>query len=103
MRNPLFAITRSNAKPRSHELNQARAGAYASGPHLQKNAEPMIDIHWPKLKAILILPGKSTSKTGGRADFQIVEDDYGAHRRILHREKKRILAFGWIRRAVDQN
>jgi len=63
----------------------------------------MIDLEKPKTEAVRILAGKTMSEPRSGCDFEIVENNDRADRRLIHGEKKSMLALRWIGRAVDQD
>jgi hypothetical protein len=63
----------------------------------------MIDVQTPESKPFQILSGQAMSKARSSANFQIIDYNYGTDRRVAEGEEKRVLAFGWIRRAIHEN
>jgi hypothetical protein len=63
----------------------------------------VIDFEKPEPKAIGVLLSETMGESRGSRHFQIVEHNDGAHRRLVHREEKRVLAFRRIRRAIDED
>jgi hypothetical protein len=63
----------------------------------------VIDLENPKSETVRVLPGEALSETRGGTDFKVVEHDHRAARRLVHRQKKSVLALSGIGRAVDQN
>ena len=63
----------------------------------------MIDLEKPKSKAIGILRGEPMSEPAGGGDLEIVEHDDRSGWGLVHGQKKRVLPFRRIRRAIDEN
>ena len=63
----------------------------------------MIDPDTPETKQVGVLAGEALGETGGRGDFEIVQDDDRAVGAMMQRQEKSVLALGGIRRTVDQN
>ncbi len=63
----------------------------------------MVDLEKPKSKAISILPGEAMSKPAGRGDFEIVQHNHRASRRLVHGQEKRVLSLRGIGRAIDED
>jgi hypothetical protein len=69
----------------------------------QEDAKFVIDLEKPKPKVVRVLAGETMSETAGGRNFEIVQDDNRAARRLVHRQEKRVLAFRRIRRAINQD
>jgi hypothetical protein len=63
----------------------------------------VIDLEKPKSKAIGILRGEAMSEPAGGGDFEIVQHDYRASRRLVHGQEKRVLTLRGIGRAIDKD
>jgi len=63
----------------------------------------VIDFEKPEPKAIGVLLSETMGESRGSRHFQIVQHNDGANRRLVHREKKCVLAFRRIRRAIDED
>jgi len=63
----------------------------------------VIDLYQPKTKAICVLTREPVGKTRGGANLEIVEHYDCADRRLVQREKERMLALRRIRRTIDEN
>lgn len=63
----------------------------------------MIDIQNPKPKSLRILPGQTVSETRGRANRQIIQNNYGADRRMAERKEKSILTLRRVGRTIDKD
>jgi hypothetical protein len=55
------------------------------------------------METIRVLPGEPVSETRGGPDLEIVEDDNGSGRGLVHGEEERVLTLRGIRRAIDEN
>lgn len=63
----------------------------------------MIDLEDPKSKTFGVLSRKALSKPRGGRNLEVVHHDHRPDRRLVQRQKKRVLALRGIRRAIDQN
>jgi hypothetical protein len=63
----------------------------------------VIDLEKPKPKAVRVLPGEAMSEARGGPDVEIIEHDHRTRRRLIHRQKKSVLALRGIRRAINQD
>lgn len=63
----------------------------------------MIHLDKPEAETVRVLSREALGEPRGRRNFEVVEHDDCAHRRLVHCEKQGVLAFCGIWRAVDKN
>ncbi|MEY2584575.1 MAG: hypothetical protein QOD80_601 [Verrucomicrobiota bacterium] len=63
----------------------------------------MIDLEKPKPESVGVLTGEAMSEPAGGVDFEVIQDDNGALRCLVHGEKKGVLALRRIGRAINQD
>lgn len=63
----------------------------------------MIDLQEPKSEPVRVLPGEAMREPAGGGNLEIVQHDHGADWRLVHGQKKSVLAFRGVRRAINED
>ena len=63
----------------------------------------MIDLEKPEPKTVRVLAREPISEPRRGSDLEIIENDDGADRRLVHREEQSVFALRRIRRTVDED
>src|ERR1041385_893680 len=90
-------------KPGAEVFTEGGTRAHSAGTPFQENAEFVIDLEQPETETVRVLAREPMSKSRRRADFEVIENDHRADRRLVHREKKSVFPLRRVRWAVDQN